>query len=785
MPNDIRDRPVLIAIPLYRNARLVAPLVSSLARTGADLRKIQASILFVVDSPDDSELLEVLPKSLSALTEFCTTEIHINEKNLGFIGSMNIALDRAIRDNCDVIILNSDVEVFENAFPEMQRIAYVDPMIGFVSPRSNNATIGTLPHGADAIERNADAAYELYSGLRHRLQDFVYTPTAIGFAMYIKWPILKEFGTFDTVYGRGYNEENDLILRANRCGYRAALANKAFVYHVGEISFNLLARKRDSREQQNAVILNERYPEYRRSLEEYSDSDYFLSEKLLSSLAQNMANKTKIGFDLTRVASFYNGTFEAACRLVEAIVAIGRDRFDFFAVCNASAFTFHNLHEVRGLSRLDKDDDLPLSALIRIGQPFDPGEAVWARRRAPVLAVVMLDTIALDCAYLRTSWLHRLWQTMIDAADIVVFNSVFTEQQFGSRFRLPANTQFLTLLHSTDAREYRTKDPSPSQESNSSERYILVVGNRMAHKFVAATSEIIRRSGTDRRFVMFGQEGESPDPNIEYIPSSELSPERVEALYANASSVVFPSHYEGFGFPILNAMAWSKPVFARDIPAYREIAAACPESKNIHLFGTTEELVAAAVSGVHEWQPTNEATVKPYPWSESAKAILAAVAEKSETVTQGHLLEKIGTIDRGQPNLVRAIAEREALTVAVLRAARQRVAAGRGLSGMAAWQRKDVKLLALSPLFDRDWYRKEYKDVASGRICPIKHYLDFGWREGRNPGPFFDTAYYLREHIDVRHQGMNPLVHYLQAGIFEGRAVRNLLGDQVVLKDDI
>lgn len=785
MSNEMRDRPALVAIPLYRNANLVAPLVSSLARTGADLRKIRASILFVVDSPDDEELLEALSKSLPSLAEFCTAEIHINEENLGFIGSMNFALDRALRDNCDVIILNSDVEVFENAFPEMQRVAYADPMIGFVSPRSNNATIATFPHDAGSTEMDAGEAYELYSSLGHRLQDFVYTPTAIGFAMYIKWSILKEFGTFDAVYGRGYNEENDLVLRANRCGYRAALANKAFVYHAGEKSFDLLAKKRDIREQENALILNERYPEYRRALEEYAESDYFLSEALLSSLAHAKNRMAKIGFDLTRVASFYNGTFEAACRLVEAIVAVGHEKFEFFVVCSGSAFTFHNLHKVKGLSRLDKDDNLPLSAIIRIGQPFEPGEAVWARRRAPVLAVVMLDTIALDCAYLRTNWLHRLWQTMIDAADIIVFNSVFTARQFESRFRFPSNTQFLTLLHSTDASEYRTKDARPSQGAKSGEGYILVVGNRMAHKFVAATSEIIRRSGAGRNFVMFGQEGESPDPNIEYIPASELSPETVDALYANASSIVFPSHYEGFGFPILNAVAWSKPVFARDLPAYREIAAASPDSKNIHLFETTEEIVAAAISGKYPWQPPDTNSVKPYPWAESGKEILAAVIGKLEAVTQAHLLEKVGAIDRGQPNLVRAIAEREALMIAVLRAARQRAAADRGLRIAALWRRKNLKLLASSPLFDRDWYKKEYKDVAEGGACPIKHYLEFGWREGRNPGPFFDTGYYLREHIDVRQQGMNPLVHYLQAGIFEGRAVRNLVGDRVVLKGDI
>ncbi len=44
--------------------------------------------------------------------------------------------------------------------------------------------------------------------------------------MYIKWQILADLGVFDEIYGLGYNEENDLIMRANRCGYRAVIAIK-------------------------------------------------------------------------------------------------------------------------------------------------------------------------------------------------------------------------------------------------------------------------------------------------------------------------------------------------------------------------------------------------------------------------------------------------------------------------------------------------------------------------------------------------------------------------------
>lgn len=71
--------------------------------------------------------------------------------------------------------------------------------------------------------------------------------------------------------------------------------------------------------------------------------------------------------------------------------------------------------------------------------------------------------------------------------------------------------------------------------------------------------------------------------------------------------------------------------------------------------------------------------------------------------------------------------------------------------------------------FDRAYYIAQYPDVASAGIDPVLHYLQSGWREGRNPNKDFSTRFYLASNPDVASSGINPFQHYLQSGRAEGR----------------
>ena len=74
----------------------------------------------------------------------------------------------------------------------------------------------------------------------------------------------------------------------------------------------------------------------------------------------------------------------------------------------------------------------------------------------------------------------------------------------------------------------------------------------------------------------------------------------------------------------------------------------------------------------------------------------------------------------------------------------------------------DYNLIKKSDLFDNKYYLSQNEDVDRANIDPIKHYLKFGWKEGRNPSAKFDGNAYLNRKPYLKANNTCPLVHYLK-----------------------
>jgi glycosyltransferase involved in cell wall biosynthesis len=116
-------------------------------------------------------------------------------------------------------------------------------------------------------------------------------------------------------------------------------------------------------------------------------------------------------------------------------------------------------------------------------------------------------------------------------------------------------------------------------ETLAKQKYFLAVGNldprknlqRLISAFNLAgfpADVKLKIAGTNSK--VFSKNAMPLTPNVElldYQHDSELA-----ALYSNAIAFVFPSLYEGFGLPVLEAMSLRCPTILSDIPVLHEIA---------------------------------------------------------------------------------------------------------------------------------------------------------------------------------------------------------------------
>ncbi|TFC19210.1 glycosyltransferase family 1 protein [Cryobacterium algoritolerans] len=113
-------------------------------------------------------------------------------------------------------------------------------------------------------------------------------------------------------------------------------------------------------------------------------------------------------------------------------------------------------------------------------------------------------------------------------------------------------------------------------------RQLLAVGNRMPHKnfpmLLAALALV--PEGTRPQLVVTGSHGDDPlAPVVATLGLKPwvslrgwLHPDELDRLYAESSLIVFPTLFEGFGLPVLEAMSRGCPVVCADIPVLHEVA---------------------------------------------------------------------------------------------------------------------------------------------------------------------------------------------------------------------
>lgn len=84
------------------------------------------------------------------------------------------------------------------------------------------------------------------------------------------------------------------------------------------------------------------------------------------------------------------------------------------------------------------------------------------------------------------------------------------------------------------------------------------------------------------------------------------------------------------------------------------------------------------------------------------------------------------------------------------------------------------RVLRKSGLFDKEWYLREYPDVATRGVDPVQDYLTPPHPWIRLPNPDFIPSEYAAVNLDVKVSDILPAVHYAKHDTREGRCVSTL-----------
>jgi glycosyltransferase involved in cell wall biosynthesis len=214
-----------------------------------------------------------------------------------------------------------------------------------------------------------------------------------------------------------------------------------------------------------------------------------------------------------------------------------------------------------------------------------PEDTLWSpANTGPVLAsrqILMIhDLSPLDHAEWFSAtfalWYRVLWSALIPRVQRILVPSKFVKQRVIARFGAVPLT---VVPGGVDPRMFHPR--ASARTLKLPDRYVLFVGSIQPRKNLAALlaaweSVQGRYPGTWLLIAGAGGPNFGPSPTgaehervrfLGYVPDDELP-----GLYAGAALLVMPSLEEGFGLPILEAMACGTPVLASDGGALPETA---------------------------------------------------------------------------------------------------------------------------------------------------------------------------------------------------------------------
>ena len=173
-----------------------------------------------------------------------------NKKNLGFASACNTGFEATSGEAA--LFLNSDTIVPRIGLARLLESLWKSGSVVAAGPYSNNVGHFQRIEPTYTDVSRLDLFAEDFSQREEEDRD---VDMLVGFCLAVKRSALDEVGLFDTRYGRGMFEDNDLCYRLRRSGYRLVVSSRSYIHHEG--SKSLLSADLDVEK-----LLSENYRKY-------------------------------------------------------------------------------------------------------------------------------------------------------------------------------------------------------------------------------------------------------------------------------------------------------------------------------------------------------------------------------------------------------------------------------------------------------------------------------------------------------------------------------------------
>jgi len=205
---------------------------------------------------------------------------------------------------------------------------------------------------------------------------------------------------------------------------------------------------------------------------------------------------------------------------------------------------------------------------------------------------------------------------VVRAATIVAAVSEFTATELETVLRVPRER----IRVVPNAAETAFSEDGARADGD----YVLAVGTLEPRKNLARAIDAARRLGVELRVA--GARGwggvEAAGPGVSWVgfaTDGELA-----RLYRGALCVVYPSLYEGFGIPVLEAMACGTPVVTSRGGATEEVAGGAAVLVDPQDVASIAAGIEEAIARRDELRAAGLQRARDYSWDESAKLLLQA-----------------------------------------------------------------------------------------------------------------------------------------------------------------